>query len=72
MSEYLLQLVGKWISLVVVSTASFFQVDLYNKNVVDIKNNNYLKDYMIKAIFIKETTKDYIVPLVNHSLQNHN
>lgn len=43
MGEFLLQLFGKFISLVVVSTASFFQADLYNNIVVDVKNNNVLK-----------------------------
>jgi len=57
MSEYLLQLVGKWISLVVVTTASFFQVDLYNKIVVDVKNNNILKSSEI----VYETIEDELV-----------
>lgn len=56
MSEYLLQLVGKWISLVVVSTASFFQVDLYNKIVVDVKNNNILKSSEIVYEIIEDET----------------
>ena len=57
MSEYLLQLVGKWISLVVVLTASFFQVDLYNKIVVDVKNNNVLKSSEI----VYEAIEDKLV-----------
>lgn len=43
MSEYLLQLIGKWFSLLVVSTASFLQTNLYDEIVVDVKNNNISK-----------------------------
>lgn len=56
MSNYLLQLIGKWFSLLIVSSASFLQTDLYNEIVVNLKNNNTLKSSEIVAEVVEHET----------------
>ena len=48
--------------------------DLLEQLIKNMKNKfkKYLKNYMIKEIYIKENMRDYTVPLANHSLQKHN
>lgn len=47
MNFYLLQLVGKWISILFVSFISLFNINIYNEEKLEINNENNVKDLKV-------------------------
>lgn len=52
----LLDLAGKWISLLVVSTMSLFNTGIYNEKQIDINNNNTTKDISVVSTITEYKT----------------
>lgn len=66
MNVYLLQLVGKWISILFVSFISLFNIDIYNEEKLEVNNENKGKDLKVINNIIEYDT----VVTYNNKLPN--
>src|SRR5574344_2096021 len=56
MNFSLLELAGKWISLLVVSTLSIFNMGIYNEKEINVDNNNATKDVSVVSTITEYKT----------------
>lgn len=66
MNVYLLQLVGKWISILFVSFISLFNINIYNEEKIEVNNENKGKDVKVVSNIINYDT----VVTYNNKLPN--